>query len=356
MKKVMFILNIVIMVLGVISCAILSSSFNVVVKTVASSHFLILGIVNVTYNLVNKSPKKAFSLLLAVGLFFGFVADVVLEFEFIIGAALFAVAHIFFFTSYCMLSKFRWKDLLYASFMFVPILAILLFVPILNYGSILMQMVCVFYALIISCMVGKSISNFTLQKSTLTLLILIGSSLFAFSDLMLLFNNFANISSIFLILCLTTYYPAELILGHSLLYINKTKEKNMKQVTAVAGVITNEKGEILCTLRDKGKYDYVSYKWEFPGGKLEAGETNEQALVRELHEELEIDVKVEGFCYQIEHDYPDFHLSMAVYNCKLLSNSLKVNVHKDIKWLPKSELLTLDWAPADIPAVLSILK
>lgn len=123
----------------------------------------------------------------------------------------------------------------------------------------------------------------------------------------------------------------------------------MKQITTVAGVIRNEKGEVLCTLRDKGKYEYVSYKWEFPGGKIEEGETQQETLTRELHEELEIDVKIGDFLYQVEHDYPDFHLSMAVYDCELISSEMKMNVHKGIKWLAPSELMTLDWAAADIP-------
>lgn len=123
----------------------------------------------------------------------------------------------------------------------------------------------------------------------------------------------------------------------------------MKQITTVAGVIRNEKGEVLCTLRDQGKYEYVSYKWEFPGGKIEEGETQQETLTRELHEELEIDVKIGDFLYQVEHDYPDFHLSMAVYECELISSEMKMNVHKGIKWLAPSELMTLDWAAADVP-------
>lgn len=123
----------------------------------------------------------------------------------------------------------------------------------------------------------------------------------------------------------------------------------MKQIKTVAGVIRNENGEVLCTLRDQGKYEYVSFKWEFPGGKIEEGETLEQTLTRELHEELEIDVEIGSFFYQVEHDYPDFHLSMAVFDCKLVSKEMKMNVHKGIKWLKPSEMMTLDWAAADVP-------
>ena len=123
----------------------------------------------------------------------------------------------------------------------------------------------------------------------------------------------------------------------------------MKKITTVAGIIKNEKGQILCTLRDQGKYEYFSYKWEFPGGKVEEGETQKQTLTRELHEELDIDVKIGNFFYQVEHDYPDFHLSMAVYECTLVSKEMKMNVHKGLKWLEPKELMKLDWAAADIP-------
>ena len=128
----------------------------------------------------------------------------------------------------------------------------------------------------------------------------------------------------------------------------------MKQVTTIAGIIKNEKGEILCTLRDKGKYDYVSLKWEFPGGKVEEGETAHQTLARELQEELEIDVKINDFFYQVEHDYPDFHLSMTVFECDLISKELKTNVHKGIKWLAPKDIMRLDWAAADLPVAEAI--
>ena len=130
----------------------------------------------------------------------------------------------------------------------------------------------------------------------------------------------------------------------------------MKVVTTVAGIIKNEKGEILCTLRDKGKYEYVSFKWEFPGGKLEEGETNQEALARELKEELDIEVNIGDFFYQIEHDYPDFHLSMALYECQLISKEIKMNVHKGMKWLSPKDIMDLDWAEADFPAVELIYK
>lgn len=128
----------------------------------------------------------------------------------------------------------------------------------------------------------------------------------------------------------------------------------MKLITTVAGVIKNQNGEILCTLRDQGKYEYVSFKWEFPGGKIEEGETNEETLTRELHEELDIDVKIGDKFYQVEHDYPDFHLSMAVYECELISKEMKMNVHKGLKWLKPQDMMTLDWAAADIPVAQKI--
>ena len=128
----------------------------------------------------------------------------------------------------------------------------------------------------------------------------------------------------------------------------------MKQINTVGGLIVNEEGKILCTERGESKYDYISFKWEFPGGKVEEGETSEETLKRELMEELEIEVEVIKPFYQVEHDYPDFHLSMPVYLCKLKSTDMKLMVHKSIKWLNPSEMMSLDWAGADIPVAQAV--
>ncbi len=129
----------------------------------------------------------------------------------------------------------------------------------------------------------------------------------------------------------------------------------MKHIEVVAGVIECD-GKILCMERDKGKYDYVSFKWEFPGGKIEVGESKEDALKRELREEMEMNVEIVGHFLDVYHEYPDFTMNMYAFKCVAKNQDLKMNVHHDFKWLDKAELETLDWAPADIPIMKKILS
>ena len=124
----------------------------------------------------------------------------------------------------------------------------------------------------------------------------------------------------------------------------------MKKIEVVAGVIF-WKDSVLCVQRPKNKYHYISEKFEFPGGKIEADETKEEALHRELLEELNISTKIKSYFVTVVHEYPDFELTMHSFICEVDSKELILNEHIDQKWLKINELNTLDWAAADIPIV-----
>ena len=126
----------------------------------------------------------------------------------------------------------------------------------------------------------------------------------------------------------------------------------MKELKVVAGIIVCG-DEILCLQRGKGKYDYVSFKYEFPGGKIEAGETPVEALQRELTEELEIQVNVyeKDFFMNVQHDYPDFSINMFSYICRVESKEFKLKEHFSYQWLKRGEIDSLAWLPADEPIV-----
>lgn len=129
----------------------------------------------------------------------------------------------------------------------------------------------------------------------------------------------------------------------------------MKSYNVVAAVIIKDL-DILCTQRSKSKYDYISEKWEFPGGKIENGETEQNALVREIREELNLDIEVGRKIIVVEHSYPDFSITMHTFLCNTSNQNLILNEHLSFKWLPKHNLLNLDWAAADIPIVHRILE
>jgi 8-oxo-dGTP diphosphatase len=130
----------------------------------------------------------------------------------------------------------------------------------------------------------------------------------------------------------------------------------MKKHYTVSAAIIVENKKILCVQRNKGKYDYISYKYEFPGGKLEVGENEEDALKREISEELNLQIDVAEKFLVVTHEYLDFNLTMHSYLCKANTEQLVLKEHIDAKWLNKNELIELDWAAADLPIVSKLIN
>ncbi len=118
----------------------------------------------------------------------------------------------------------------------------------------------------------------------------------------------------------------------------------MKQIEVVAAIIHDDEGCVFATQRGYG--DYKDY-WEFPGGKMEVGETAEEALKREIWEELETRIIVESLVQTVEWDYPAFHLTMHCYYCHVESGTLTLKEHEAARWLSKDELDSVQWLPAD---------
>ena len=118
----------------------------------------------------------------------------------------------------------------------------------------------------------------------------------------------------------------------------------MKHIEVVAAIIHDTQSRIFATQRGYGEWkDY----WEFPGGKMESGESHEEALRREIWEELETRIVVERFVQTVEYDYPNFHLTMHCYWCHIESGSLTLKEHEAAKWLSVNQLDSVNWLPAD---------
>lgn len=129
----------------------------------------------------------------------------------------------------------------------------------------------------------------------------------------------------------------------------------MKTVRVVAAVIKaeNEKGQPIIFATQRG-YGDLKDGWEFPGGKIEEGETPQEALKREIMEELDTEISVGDLIDTIEYDYPTFHLSMDCFWCQIVKGDLVLKEHEAAKWLSKDELDSVEWLPADVTLISGI--
>ena len=129
----------------------------------------------------------------------------------------------------------------------------------------------------------------------------------------------------------------------------------MKSIRVVAAVIrsVNEDDVPVVFATQRGYGDYKDW-WEFPGGKIESGETPEEALVREIREELAAGITVERFLTTVEYDYPEFHLSMDCFWCSLSEGHFTLLEHEAAKWLPLDDLRQVNWLPVDVLVIEAI--
>ena len=123
----------------------------------------------------------------------------------------------------------------------------------------------------------------------------------------------------------------------------KMENDNMKTIKVVAAIILHE-GRVFATQRGYGEF---KDGWEFPGGKVEDGESLENALIREIREELDTEIEVGELLDTVEYDYPQFHLSMACFLCTIKSGNLVLKEHEAAKWLDSHTLDSVEWLPAD---------
>ena len=121
-----------------------------------------------------------------------------------------------------------------------------------------------------------------------------------------------------------------------------------RKITTVVAAVIREGNKIFATQRGYGEFKGF---WEFPGGKIEDGETLQEALVREVREELDVEILVGDLIDTIEYDYPDFHLSLNCFWAGIVSGNLTLKEHQDAKWLSKDELDSVEWLPADITLI-----
>lgn len=193
-----------------------SNGFDFTLKCICSGAFALLGVINLIYALVSKADNKRFYIEMSVGLVLAFLGDVLIGYDFIIGAATFALGHICFVVAYCFVQKMQRLDYIIGGVLFLGCVIFLLFCPLLTFEVAVFRIVCIVYALIISTMLGKAAGNFVRDRNVTNGIIATASILFFFSDLMLVLDWFIGLWNWTDHACMGTYYPALCMLAFSM--------------------------------------------------------------------------------------------------------------------------------------------
>lgn len=188
-------------------------------KAVISCMFVAIGVMNAVCAFKAGDRGGKYKIVLPIALFVAMVGDVAINFNFIAGAAIFALGHVAYVVAYILTNGFKPTDIIYCACVFLPSVLVITLAPIFDFGGVLMEIVCVVYALILSTMLGKALADAVRLKTLVAIIVAVGSVLFYVSDLALLINEFAVIGSsarfAMRVLCLGTYYPAQFLLALS---------------------------------------------------------------------------------------------------------------------------------------------
>ena len=200
-------------------------NWNLTFKFIGSGIFVLLGAINLTYALINKNTNSRFSITLFVGMLLSFSGDVAIEYEFIAGAALFALAHVCYIVAFYFINKFHWLDIVISVGFAIPAALSIGLLDFFVFNPPILKYVVIIYALIISFMFGKSISCLILKRNFQSVISFIGAFLFVVSDFCLLIELFSTLEYVVRIdfghACMAIYFPALLVFGYSIYYQNK---------------------------------------------------------------------------------------------------------------------------------------
>lgn len=217
-KRLFQILNLLLLALAMVCLFRYDQRGGLTLKGITSSWFVALGLVNLVYSFGVSARKVRVVVLTVIGLALAMAADILLGIHFMTGTALFAAGHLFYFAAYCALDRFCTKDLIPVAAAGILSLICVLGTPYIRVHDPVMKRLLILYAVIISCMLGKAIGNVLKKASRTRWLLLIGSALFWFSDLMLALNLFGSGGRLASHLCLYTYWPGQYLLAHTLFH------------------------------------------------------------------------------------------------------------------------------------------